>query len=195
MNFLKFKYLRCLLGMMCLITLGCGGSVIKHDPTNSSLLTEITENTYRLGPNDSISIQVFDEADLLTQTTVSGHGTIKFSLLGEIPVAGMTVKEVEEDLAQRLEAGYLKNPKVTVSIREYRNYYVTGEAKNPGAFPFQEGMTVLKAITRAGGWTTRAVKDEAKILRIINGEEQELQVGMEDSVHPDDIIMVPESFF
>ncbi len=181
--------------MMCLVTLGCSGSLINHGEKNPILLTEITANSYRLGPNDSIMIEVFDEADLSTETTVSGHGTIKFSLLGEISVAGLTVKEVEEDLAQRLAAGYLKSPKVTVSIKKYRNYYVTGEAKNPGEFPFQEGMTVLKAITRAGGWTARAVKDEAKILRIVNGEEQTLQVGMEGHVHPDDIIIVPESFF
>lgn len=178
-----------------MLTLGCGGSLINHEQQNPIQLTEITPHSYRLGPNDSIRIEVFDEADLSTETAVSGHGTIKFPLVGEIPVEGRTIKEVEETLAQRLEAGYLKNPKVTVSILQYRNFYVSGEARNPGAFSYREGITVLKAITLAGGWTDRAVKDKAKVLRVINGQQQILVVGMEDSVQPDDIIIVPESFF
>ena len=155
----------------------------------------VSAQSYRLGPNDALGIEVFDESDLSTETTVSGHGTIKFPLLGELRVAGMTVKEVEEDLTKRLETGYLKNPKVTVSIREYRNFYVSGEARSPGAFSYREGITVLKAITLAGGWTDRAVKDEAKILRMVNGQQQILFVGMKDAIQPDDILIIPESFF
>ncbi len=173
----------------------CGCSLIPHEQVVPIQPVEVSVESYRLGPNDGLRIEVFDEADLLTETIVSGHGTIKFPLLGEIRVMGMTVKNVEELLTERLEAGYLKSPKVTVSIVQYRNFYVSGEARAPGAFSYREGITVLKAITLAGGWTDRAVKDKAKILRIVNGRQQTLTVGMEHSVQPDDIIIVPESFF
>ena len=178
-----------------LVAHGCQGSLVSHEQVAAVPPLAISAQTYRLGPNDSLQIEVFDEPDLLTETTVSGHGTIKFPLLGELRVAGMTVKEVEEELVRRLAKGYLKNPKLTISIKQYRNFYVSGEAKRPGAFPYQEGITVLKAITLAGGWTDRAIKDEAKVLRMVDGQEQILMVGMDDPVQPDDIIIVPESFF
>ncbi|MDA1303245.1 MAG: polysaccharide export protein [Nitrospirae bacterium] len=112
--------------------------------------------TYRVGPNDVLKVEVFDEENLTTETKVSGQGTIKFPLIGEVPVKGLTLKEIEEALTSKLQAGYLKNPKLTLAITSYRNVYVSGEAKTPGAFPFKEGLTVLKAITLAGGWTDRA---------------------------------------
>jgi len=185
--------------IVCLVVLlvahGCKGSVGSHEQVVDVSSLAVSPQSYRLGPNDSLQIEVFDEPDLLTETTVSGHGTLKFPLLGELRVAGMTVKEVEEELVRRLAEGYLKNPKLTISIKKYRNFYVSGEAKRPGAFPYQEGITVLKAITLAGGWTDRAIKDEAKVLRMVDGQEQILMVGMDDPVQPDDIIIVPESFF
>ena len=182
-------------GVLLLTVVACGGPVIQQEQVVPVESLQVSVPSYRLGPNDALGIEVFGESDLSTETTVSGHGTIKFPLLGELRVAGMTVKEVEEDLTERLEAGYLKNPKVTVSIVQYRNFYVSGEVRSPGAFPYREGITVLKAITLAGGWTDRAVKDEAKILRIVNGQQQIFTVGMEETLQPDDIIIVPESFF
>jgi len=182
-------------GVLLLMVVACGGPVIQQEQGVPGESFQVSAQSYSLGPNDALGIKVFDEPELSTETTVSGHGTIKFPFLGEIRVAGMTVKEVEEDLTEKLEAGYLKNPKVTVSILQYRNFYVSGEARSPGAFSYREGITVLKAITLAGGWTDRAVRDEAKILRIVNGQQQIFIVGMEETIQPDDIIIVPESFF
>ena len=182
-------------GVLLLTMVACGGPLIQQEQVVPVESLQVFSHSYHLGPNDALGIEIFDESDLSTKTTVSGHGTIKFPLLGELRVAGMTVKEVEEDLTERLEAGYMKNPKVTVSIIKYRNFYVSGEARSPGAFSYREGITVLKAITLAGGWTDRAVKDQAKILRMVNGQQQILFVGMEDAIQPDDIIIIPESFF
>lgn len=187
------EILRCALLLM--VFGGCMGPLNPQDQNVPQPLENTVTQSYRLGPNDKISIEVFDEPDLRTQTTVSGHGTIKFPFLGELRVEGMTVKEVEEELVEQLHSGYLKSPKVTVAITEYRNFYVSGEARNPGAFSYQEGITVLKAITLAGGWTDRATKGQAKVLRIVNGQQQLLLVKMDDTIQPDDIIIVPESFF
>ncbi|MDT7041583.1 polysaccharide biosynthesis/export family protein [Candidatus Nitronereus thalassa] len=181
--------------VLLLMAVGCAYSPFSSEPPVADETSKVVIPSYQVGPNDVLRVEVFDEPDLLTETAVSGLGVIKFPLLGELRVAGMTVKEVEETLAKRLEDGYLKNPKVTVSILTYRNFFISGEARNPGAYPYREGLTVLKAITLAGGWTERAVKDEAKMLRDVNGNQQMLTVDMNDFVQPDDIIIVPESFF
>jgi len=75
-------------------------------------------------------------------------------------------------------------------------FYVTGEVKKPDAYKFEEGTTVLKAITMAGGFSDKASTSRVKIIRKVNGKEAVLEkVKMDEEVLPDDIIMVPESFF
>lgn len=151
--------------------------------------------SYRLGANDRIRIQVFGEDDLTTESKISGQGKIKYPLLGELDIGGKTVKEVEEYITQQLRNGYLNDPKVTVNITEYRNFFVYGEAKNPGAYPFREGLTLLKAITLAGGFTQTAAKGRMEVIRKVNGEEKVLRLEMDDLLQPDDIISIPQSFF
>ncbi len=154
-----------------------------------------TTQSYLLGPHDMLRIEVFGEEDLTREIEVDDQGRIKFPLLGELNIGGKTAKEVEDHLTARLSAGYLKNPNITVSIIRYRNFYVHGEARNPGAYPYRAGLTVLKAITYAGGLTDRAAKGRALVLRVINGKEEMISVDMGDSIQPDDIVIVPESFF
>ncbi len=186
--------LGCFLVAILLVT-GCGTTQTRNKNAGGAGELDNSIQSYRLGPNDALRIEVFGEEDLNIETEVSGHGTIKFPLIGELYVGGMTLKEGEESLTTRLKAGYLKNPKLILSIIRYRNFYVSGEARNPGAFPYQEGLTVLKAITLAGGWTEKADKCRTKVLRRINGKEEMVLVNLEESIHPDDIIIIPESFF
>lgn len=156
---------------------------------------EDSSPTYRLGPNDSLRIEVFGEADLTTQTEVNGQGMVKFPLLGELRIGGKTVQEAEQYLMELLKAGYLNNPKVTVYIVRHRNVYVSGEVKSPGAYPYEEGLTVLKAVTLAGGFTEKAAKRSVKVLRTGRGKEEMVSLTMDDSVQPDDLIIISESFF
>jgi polysaccharide export outer membrane protein len=75
-------------------------------------------------------------------------------------------------------------------------FYVTGEVKKGGAYAFEKGTTVLKAITVAGGFTDKASKGRVRIIRIVDGEEETLKkVSFDDPVYPDDVLVVPESFF
>lgn len=151
--------------------------------------------TYRLGPNDALRIEVFGEPDLTTQTEVNGQGIVKFPLLGELKIGGKTVQEAEQYLTELLKAGYLNNPKVTVYIVRHRNVYVSGEVKNPGAYPYEEGLTVLRAVTLAGGFTEKAAKGSVKVLRNGNGVQEMFSLTMDDPVRPDDLIVISESFF
>ena len=145
---------------------------------------------YRLGPNDVLGIDVFGEKELTRQVEINGQGQIQFPLLGDLEVNGMTIKEVEESLTTKLKAGYLKNPKVTVYIVRYRNFYVHGEARSPGAYPYQTGLTVLKAVALAGGFTEKADISHLKVIRMIDGKEKKIKVEIDDLIQPEDVVIV-----
>jgi len=107
----------------------------------------------------------------------------------------MSPHELEVLLTKRLLDGYLKKPKVTVSVIEYRPFYVHGEVKKPGGYPYTNNMTVEKAIVVAGGLTERASKGKISILRESEPQKMLKSVGLNVAVRPGDIITVGESFF
>ncbi|MGB5040899.1 MAG: polysaccharide biosynthesis/export family protein, partial [Nitrospira sp.] len=113
------------------------------------------QSGYRIGPNDVIRIQVFGEEDLTVESRVGGDGKLNYPLLGVLQVGGQTTEALQAELTKRLADGYVRMPKVSVSIVRHRNVYVTGEVKAPGGFPFEDGLTAQKAITMAGGFTEK----------------------------------------
>ena len=107
---------------------------------------------YRLGAGDLISINVYDEDDLSLEVRIGLSGQISYPLLGDVVVSGLTPKLLEEKLTSGLKGPYLIAPSVNVSIIEYRPFYVIGEVKKPGSYPFHPGLTVDKAISISGGF-------------------------------------------
>jgi polysaccharide biosynthesis/export protein VpsN len=150
---------------------------------------------YRLAANDVIKVQVFGEDSLSTETRVTGDGKITLPLLGVLDVQGLTVKDTQELITKRLADGYLRHPQVNVYIIRYRNFFVSGEVRAPGGYPYEEGLTVLKAVTLAGGLTDKASTGRIKIKRLNANEEQTISVTLKDPVAPDDVIVVPQSIF
>jgi polysaccharide export outer membrane protein len=151
---------------------------------------------YRLGSGDVLRVQVFDEPELSMEIRLSDGGTISYPFLGELRVMGLTISKLENAIAKGLEGDYLIDPKVNVSVLEYRPFYVNGEVENAGGYPFQPGLTLRKAIALAGGFTERASR--TKIFAIAEGMTQKAnskQVGMDDVIQPGDIITVEQSFF
>jgi protein involved in polysaccharide export with SLBB domain len=172
-----------LYGLACLVLVGF---VITSEAAQSLSPHE----SYRIGPNDVIHIQVYGEDDLTVERKVGGDGTIDYPLLGLIGVTGRTTEELQADLTARLSAGYLKQPRINVSIARHRNIYVSGEVKTPGAFPYEEGLTVQKVITMAGGFTERASKTDLRVERHHDYDTELLNVEVTAAVLPDDIIVV-----
>src|SRR6266487_3111769 len=150
----------------------------------------LPQNAYRMGANDVIRIQVFGEDDLTVETKVGGDGRINYPLLGVLQVGGQTIEEVQKALTARLASGYLKQPKVSVSIVRHRNFYVGGEVKTPGGYPYEEGLTVQKAITMAGGFTEKSDKTGIKVTRPNGKGLNTLMPESETLVMPDDLIVV-----
>lgn len=108
---------------------------------------------YALGAGDRLRLTVFGEPDMSGEFTVRPTGTISLPLLGEVHAAGLTPQALEAKVTASLDASYLVNPRINVEVVAYRNFYVLGEVKKPGGYPFEAGMTVLGAVALAGGPT------------------------------------------
>jgi polysaccharide biosynthesis/export protein VpsN len=149
---------------------------------------------YRLSAGDKVRIAVFGEDDLTVTERVSAKGTVAYPLIGELSVGGLTPGQLEELVASRLRGPYLVDPRVSVSIEEYRQFFVMGQVNKPGSYAYQPGLTVRKAISIAGGFTERASR--SKIFLVSEaGSGQERRVAEEDQMGPGDTIVVKESFF
>jgi polysaccharide export outer membrane protein len=150
---------------------------------------------YKLGTGDKITVYVFDEPDLSLDYTLSDAGTISYPFLGEIRVLGMTVGELENRIASSLAAGYLVDPKVNVTIKEYKQFYIEGEVEKSGGYVYQPGLTLRKAVSLAGGMTERASEKKIFVIRESDPDKQRKSIGMSDPVYPGDIVTVEQGFF
>lgn len=121
---------------------------------------------YKIGPQDVVSITVFDEPDLSGRFTVEADGSFTFPLLGRVTAAGMTPRALEAEIQARLGKDYLRNPRVSVAVEEYRSQkvFIVGEVRSPGPYQLTANMTVLEAIAHAGS-TTSSASDEVLIVR------------------------------
>src|SRR5258708_11767194 len=151
---------------------------------------------YKLGSGDMISVRVLGEDDIRREKVrLSDAGTLSFPVLGEIRVKGMTVGALEDYITKGLKGRYLLNPQVTVSIEEYRNFYVNGMVEKPGGYPFSPGLTVRKAITLAGGFRERASREKINVIRDDDPKQTPRKVDLNAAILPGDILTIEESFF
>lgn len=157
--------------------------------------TLTSPDAYKLGPGDQILINVFGEADLSMDFRLNDTGMLHYPFLGQLKVAGLSVTELEQLITRGLEGPYLVNPDVTVSIREYRSFYLHGEVKQPGGIPYQPGLTLQKAVALAGGFTERASENKSTVIRASDADQIPRIIKLNDPVHPGDVITVRQSFF
>jgi polysaccharide export outer membrane protein len=150
--------------------------------------------TYRIGVGDKLKITIFGEENLSGPFEVGALGTVSMPLVGEIAAKGKTIAEFREGLTARLADGYLKNPRVSVEVLNYRPIYIHGEVKSGGEFQYKNGLKLRDAIAMAGGFTYRADQSSAVIAR---EGEPEVRVPMpsEVPVLPGDNIRILERFF
>ena len=128
---------------------------------------QVYEADTTLGPGDIFDVRVFRQEDLSGTYSVSSEGTIAFPLIGEVAVAGKTPVAVERELRMRLADGYLRNPQVSVLVKEYKSkkLSVFGQVREPGTLSYVEGMSVVEAIAQAGGFTDLARKNAVTVTR------------------------------
>jgi len=149
---------------------------------------------YKLGVGDKVHIIVFNEPDLTGDFEVNDQGIVSLPLVGQVHVGGITVSEAQDVITKKYE-GYLISPRVNVAVLNYRPFFIIGEVKTPGGYPFVNGMTVLNAVALAGGYTPRGDRTDIKVKHADNPSGEEQHIGENDPVLPGDIIRVTQRFF
>jgi polysaccharide export outer membrane protein len=150
---------------------------------------------YRLGAGDKLVITVFNEKELSMEVLLSDAGSFLYPFLGEIVAKNRTIGELQTLLTESLKDGYLIDPKVYVSILEYRPFFVNGEVGKPGGYPYQPGLTIRKAISLAGGLTPRASLTKIYVIHENDPLGQPRLTMLDAVIVPGDIVTVDQSFF
>ncbi len=150
---------------------------------------------YRVGAGDRLSIRVVGEQDLTGEFIVDATGVMSMPYVQSVPVAGLNTGQIERLIEQKLKAGYLRDPKVSVQAINLRPFYIMGEVTTGGSFSYQPGMTVQNAVAIAGGYGTRADKREVLITRRTVKGTTTYKVPVTTQVYPGDIVYVRERWF
>jgi polysaccharide export outer membrane protein len=160
------------------------------------LPTDQAGSTYRLGTGDQVRVITFGGDQLTGEFRINDSGNIAIPLLGAVHAAGLTTSQLGDAIATDLQKkDLLKNPSVSVEVLAYRPFFILGEVTKPGEYPYEPGMTVLTAVSIAGGFTYRAVTDYASIVRTTSGDAIEGKVIRQTSVKPGDVITIFERRF
>ena len=153
------------------------------------------EAPYRLGTGDQLRVTVFGHDDLSGDFEVSSTGSITLPLIGEVSALELTLQALEQAIIDRLKPDYLKNPQVSAEVLNYRPFYIIGEVKNPGSYPYVGGMRAINAVAIAGGFTYRARENKLLITRAKGGSGKPEPADQHTLVLPGDVVEVPERFF
>jgi polysaccharide export outer membrane protein len=153
---------------------GASGSVEDFKAVGNAAIQGSTpgNSAYKIGPLDVLDVTVFKVKDLESHVQVAESGTINLPLVGEVPAAGRTAQEIERDLEKRLGAKYLKNPQVTIYVKEYNSQRLTveGAVKKPGVYPLKGKTTLLQAIAMAEGQNTDLASSNVVVFRKTDGQ-------------------------
>lgn len=157
--------------------------------------SEDVDSVYRLDTGDKIKVTVFGHEDLSGEFEVDGTGRVAMPLIQFVEVGGLSVREAESAIEGKLSPDYLKNPKASVEILNYRPFYILGEVENPGSYQYVTGMTVLESVALAGGFTYRARQKKMTVIRASDPEKKKVRASIGTKVLPGDVIEVPERRF
>ena len=170
-----------------------------------------------LGPSDVVEIRVFGEEELSGEHRISPEGMVRMPLIGAIKLDGKTPEAAAEMIESKYEKDFLHNAQITLNVKEFnsRKIYVLGEVKQPGSYPYEEDMTVIAAIARAGGvgeladlkkavvtrdeesgWLEKEGKDVTNQKRLtVNVEDIRRGRKSDVNILPGDIIFIPKVWF
>ena len=207
MKIVLSNVIRCLLFLIIVCGIGAFNQSMAADKTEASPTETkkeiVADPSYIIGPMDVLEIQVWKEPDFSRQVLVRPDGKITLPLVGDISASGMNTMGLKALLSEKLE-DFVSNPEVTVIVLESRskNFYIIGKINQPGTYPLNPDMTVLQAISVAGGLAEWADKDSIRIIRRSEGKEEILPFDYEKVIsgksleqnillNPNDTIIVP----
>lgn len=153
------------------------------------------DGPYLLDTGDKLRIFVYGQPNLSRSYTVDHDGRITVPLIGSVSARGHTTRELEGIIKGALGKDYVRDPQVTVDILQNRPFFILGEVKTAGQYPYVSGMTVLTAVAIAGGFSERASSRSFRITRRINGFMDVAEVPADYVIQPGDTVEVHERFF
>ena len=202
-NVLKYLVYICFCALFCAVTQPASvqGSPDAAAPqsANSAARTGMPRETglnesYRLGTGDKLKLTVFGQDDLGGEFTVDDQGFIRLPLIGQVKAAGLTIHDFEDAVTSKLSDGYLRDPRVSVQVVNYRPFYIIGEVNKPGEYPYENGMNVLNAVSLAGGYTYRADDSVVYVRRKGNPAEEKFRLTKPPSSIPATLFAWPSDF-
>ena len=164
---------------------------------------------YRLAPDDLISVTVYQDKDMGVKAHVDSDGSISMPLVGAVPVAGATVAEAQKRIEEKLTR-YFVHPTVSLVVESYgaKQLFVLGEVQKPGPYPMPANghVSVLQAITDAGGFTKAAAPRRTHVLRYADGKSRDYKIDLKSLIkrgdrgedillEANDVIYVPQTLF
>ena len=207
----RMKRLLTSLVQVALVTL-LSACAVSTDYDARNLPDEVTASSdeYRIGPGDSVQIFVWDHPDLSLGVQVRPDGEISSPLVEDLQAAGKTPTELARDI-ERVLSEYVRSPVVTVIMQGFQGEVeqqvrVVGQAAQPQAIQYREGMTVLDVMIEVGGLAEFAAGNRAKLVRKIDGRSIDIRVRLNDLLNngkleenvrmlPGDVLIIPESVF
>jgi polysaccharide biosynthesis/export protein len=185
-------------GLLFLFVLAACGAITSFPAdafAQAQPLPAPTAETYVLGQNDRIRLKVYGEPDIAGEYEVDSNGNVSIPLAGHIRAAGLTTRQLEHSIASALSKGIVRDPRVNVEVALYRPYYVLGEVKKGGEYPYRLGLTVMDAVASAGGFTYRANENKVYLRRSGASAEEVYALDAPILVFPGDNIRIPERYF
>jgi polysaccharide export outer membrane protein len=149
-----------------------------------------TKGPYLLDTGDAVRVSVYGDSALTNTYQVDDSGAIALPLVGPVPARGRTTKELSVLVAEALARSYMRNPDVAVEVSQYRPFFIQGEVKTAGQFPYVYGMTVRAAISTAGGFSDTADRDRAIVYRRQGANMAKGTVDLDFPIYPGDTIVV-----
>ncbi|MEL6372875.1 MAG: polysaccharide biosynthesis/export family protein [Pseudomonadota bacterium] len=189
--------------VLCVVLLaslvgGCAtdeAMTLKRYNGNGGLAANAIPRVYRLGIGDKLKITVFGEQQLSGRREVNVLGSVPMPLIGEVRAKDLSIAEFRAMLVAKLGNGYLRDPKVSVEVLNYRSIFVHGEVRSAGEFPYKIGLSMSDAIATAGGFTYRAKRNYVILLREDAERQVRVELPSDLRILPGDNIRVPERFF
>jgi polysaccharide export outer membrane protein len=179
---------------LCLFLAFAAVSAISSTPA-AAQGQQAASGAYTLGPTDRIRLKVYGEADISGEYEIDSNGFASIPLAGRIKAAGLTTGQLERSVAAALSKGIVRDPRVNIEIALYRPYYILGEVKKSGEYPYRIGMTILDAVASAGGFTYRANESKVFLRRAGGMTEEVYPLDAPVRVFPGDNIRIPERYF
>ncbi len=154
-----------------------------------------SDGPYVLGPGDRVRLKVYDDANLTGEYEVNSAGYVSVPLVGQVKASGLTTSQLEKTLAARMKGSISQDPKINIEIASYAPFYIHGEVKKAGVYPFQPGLTVADAIATAGGLTYRANENTIYLQHAGARAQQTVRLDVPTRIFPGDNIRVSERMF